>query len=51
MGNGLFKLKDLGSQNGTFVNEIRIQITTFSPADTVKLGFVPLKFSLIEEEI
>jgi pSer/pThr/pTyr-binding forkhead associated (FHA) protein len=48
--NGLFKLKDLGSQNGTFINGTRIQVATFSPLDTIKVGLIPIKFSYIVEE-
>jgi len=49
-GNGVFKIKDLGSQNGTFINDLRIQTATFKETDIIKLGDTSLSFSYILEE-
>ena len=38
----LFKIKDLGSSNGTFKNNKRINKTTFTPEDTITVGAVTL---------
>jgi pSer/pThr/pTyr-binding forkhead associated (FHA) protein len=49
-GNGVFKIRDLGSQNGTFINDLRIQTATFKETDIIKLGDTSLSFSYIPEE-
>jgi pSer/pThr/pTyr-binding forkhead associated (FHA) protein len=49
-GNGVFKIKDLGSQNGTFINDLRIQTATFKETDIIKLGDTSLSFSYKAEE-
>ena len=49
-GNGVFKIKDLGSQNGTFINDLKIQMTTFKDTDVVKIGDTKLSFSYIPED-
>ncbi|MEI6079134.1 MAG: FHA domain-containing protein [bacterium] len=49
-GSGVFKIKDLGSQNGTFINELRIQMATFKEVDTVKIGDTLLSFSYLPED-
>ena len=49
-GPGVFKIKDLGSQNGTFINEQRVQMATFREKDVVKLGDTVLSFSQLKEE-
>lgn len=49
-GDGLFKIRDLGSQNGTFVNELRVQSATFKELDTIKIGETTLNFSNIPED-
>ncbi|MCX6112881.1 MAG: FHA domain-containing protein [Proteobacteria bacterium] len=49
-GNGVFKIKDLGSQNGTFINDLRIQMATFKETDVIKIGETNLSFSYIPED-
>ena len=49
-GSDSFKIMDLNSQNGTFVNELKIQTTTFKDGDTIKLGDAMIKFSHIKED-
>jgi pSer/pThr/pTyr-binding forkhead associated (FHA) protein len=49
-GPGVFKIKDLGSQNGTFLNGQRIQMATFRERDVVKLGDTVLSFAQLPEE-
>ncbi|MEI6093689.1 MAG: FHA domain-containing protein [bacterium] len=49
-GDGVFKIKDLGSQNGTFVNDQRIQTATFKELDIIKIGETALSFSNIPED-
>lgn len=48
-GPGVFKIKDLGSQNGTYLNGQRIQTTTFRERDVIKLGDTVLSFSQLPE--
>lgn len=45
-----FKIKDLGSQNGTFVNNSKVTTAVFKENDIVKLGDSRLKFSYIKED-
>jgi pSer/pThr/pTyr-binding forkhead associated (FHA) protein len=49
-GPGVFKIKDLGSQNGTFINGQRIQTATFRERDVVKLGDTVLAFAQLAED-
>lgn len=49
-GPGIFKIKDLGSQNGTYVNEQRVQMATFREKDSVKVGETVLNFSMLPED-
>lgn len=49
-GPGIFKIKDLGSQNGTFINEQRVQMATFREKDSVKVGETILNFSMLPED-
>ena len=44
-GRGVFKIKDIGSQNGTYINDQKVQIATFREGDTVRLGDTALSFS------
>jgi adenylate cyclase len=39
-----FYLEDMGSRNGTFVNNVRIAQAEIKPGDTLALGRFPLKF-------
>jgi pSer/pThr/pTyr-binding forkhead associated (FHA) protein len=48
-GKDSFKIKDLNSQNGTFVNHLKVQTASFKDGDTVKLGDTMLSFSHIKE--
>ncbi len=47
---GVFKIKDLGSQNGTFINGQRVQTATFREKDTVKIGDTTLSFTQLPED-
>ena len=49
-GDGVFKIRDLGSQNGTFVNELRVKTATFKELDIIKIGETTLSFSNIPED-
>ena len=49
-GHGIFKIKDLGSQNGTYVNDQRVQMATVRENDIVKLGDTCLSFSCKVED-
>jgi len=49
-GKSVFKIKDLGSQNGTFINDLRIQMATFKDTDVVKIGDTKLSFSYMSED-
>jgi len=49
-GPGIFKIKDLGSQNGTYINEQRVQMATFREKDSVKVGETILNFSMLPED-
>jgi len=49
-GNGVFKIKDIGSQNGTYVNDQRVQMATVRENDIVKLGDTCLSFSCNAED-
>jgi pSer/pThr/pTyr-binding forkhead associated (FHA) protein len=49
-GNGLYKAQDLGTQNGTFINNVKIHTATFKKGDTLKVGNVSLSFSDHYEE-
>ena len=42
--NGVFRVSDLGSTNGTFVNEKRVQGAELVDGDTLRLGRTPFKF-------
>lgn len=44
-GGGRYRLKDLGSANGTFVNRARVTEATIGPNDEVLLGSFPLKLA------
>jgi pSer/pThr/pTyr-binding forkhead associated (FHA) protein len=48
--NGLFKVKDLGSQNGTFVNGSRISVAEFKEKDILKVGDTRLKLTYLKED-
>lgn len=41
---GVFRVADLGSTNGTFVNEKRVQNAELVDGDTLRLGRTPFKF-------
>ncbi len=49
-GRGIFKIKDVGSQNGTFINDQRVQMATFREDDVVRLGDTALSFSCKPED-
>lgn len=49
-GPGTFKIKDVGSQNGTFINDERVQMATFREDDVVRLGDTALGFSCKPED-
>ena len=49
-GPGVFKIKDVGSQNGTFVNDQKVQMATFRESDTIRLGDTALSFSCKADE-
>ena len=42
--NGVFRVSDLGSTNGTFVNDKRVQGAELVDGDTLRLGRTPFKF-------
>jgi pSer/pThr/pTyr-binding forkhead associated (FHA) protein len=41
-----FILKDYGSTNGTFVNEIRVPVAVIKPGDVIRLGSVHIQVDL-----
>jgi pSer/pThr/pTyr-binding forkhead associated (FHA) protein len=41
---GIFRVSDLGSTNGTFVNDKRVQNAELVDGDTLRLGRTPFKF-------
>ncbi len=43
--NGLWTVKDLGSSNGTFVNDEQVDSKALSDGDTVRIGDTTLQFS------
>ncbi|NLW55492.1 MAG: FHA domain-containing protein [Firmicutes bacterium] len=45
-----FLLKDLGSTNGTFFNDQRIEATFVSPGDEIKVGGSVLKVLALDQE-
>ncbi|HOW16468.1 MAG TPA: FHA domain-containing protein, partial [bacterium] len=49
-GKGIFKIRDLGSQNGTFINDQKVQIASFREDDIVRLGDTALSFSYKAED-
>jgi pSer/pThr/pTyr-binding forkhead associated (FHA) protein len=49
-GKDSFKIKDLNSQNGTFVNGLKIYTASFKDGDTIKLGDAMLSFSHVKED-
>jgi pSer/pThr/pTyr-binding forkhead associated (FHA) protein len=49
-GKGIFKIRDLGSQNGTFINDQKVQIASFREDDVVRLGDTALSFSYKTED-
>lgn len=44
---GLVTLEDMGSTNGTFVNDHRIETTELQPQDVVDIGETTLKFKVV----
>src|SRR5262245_18258443 len=49
---GQLALVDLGSRNGTFVNQMRIDRATFlRDGDEIRLGTTRLRFSTAEDEV
>jgi transcriptional regulator with PAS, ATPase and Fis domain len=48
---GIFYLRDLGSTNGTFVNDKKITYTVLSNEDVIKVGPISLTFHIMEEPI
>lgn len=47
---GALAVKDLGSMNGTYVDDQRIQQTTLMPGQVVQIGALLLKVDFLEEE-
>lgn len=45
LADGLLKVEDLGSTNGTFVNDRRVQRATLVPGDRLRVGRVELLVS------
>jgi pSer/pThr/pTyr-binding forkhead associated (FHA) protein len=43
-GNGSFEIKDLNSQNGTFVGDRRVMQTSIGDGDAIRLGQAPFTF-------
>jgi len=50
IGPGIFRIKDLGSQNGTFINDQKVQMATFRGKDIVRLGDTMLSFSYTDDD-
>lgn len=48
--NGRYIIRDLGSSNGTFVNDQRIQKQALNPEDTIKIGDKEWRFSYAKAE-
>lgn len=50
---GILKVKDLGSTNGTFVNGIQVEEATIEPNSSFKIGSVEVRFvgDLVEYEV
>lgn len=45
-----WNVEDLGSSNGTFLNDVRIQKVRLKDGDVVRFGDVPFKFALAKAE-
>lgn len=50
-GDGKWGVADMGSKNGTWVNESSIKETWLSPGDVVKIGPIPFKYELERPEV
>jgi len=46
-----FLLKDLGSTNGTFINDIRVKEAYLSPGDVIRVGTVRIEFIAFDEKV
>jgi pSer/pThr/pTyr-binding forkhead associated (FHA) protein len=44
-----YQVKDLGSTNGTFVNQVRVKEGFLLPGCTLSIGAVNLRFHMVEE--
>ncbi len=46
-----YLLKDLGSTNGTFINDIRVKEAYLTPGDIIRLGTVRAEFVAFDEKV
>ncbi len=48
--NGSWFVEDMGSTNGTFVNNKRVRLHRLSPQDRIRIGTVPLRFVILTSD-
>src|SRR5262245_30809527 len=46
-----YLLKDLGSTNGTYINDIRVKEAYLTPGDIIRLGTVRVEFIAFDEKV
>jgi DNA-binding NtrC family response regulator len=46
-----YLLKDLGSTNGTYINDIRVKEAYLSPGDIIRMGTVRVEFTAFDEKV
>ncbi len=50
-GDGKWGIADMGSRNGTWVNDSNVKETWLSPGDAVKIGPIPFKYELERPDV
>lgn len=46
-----YLLKDLGSTNGTFINDIRVKEAYLTPGDIIRIGTIRIEFIAFDEKV